>query len=94
MTLFPLIDPAVAVKFAEVAPAGTLTEAGTVSAVLLLESETDSDNGAAAASVAVQTAVVELDIICVPDTVGRTHVSPESGTGRNAVMLASCETPL
>jgi hypothetical protein len=34
------IVPAVAVKFAEVAPDATLTEAGTVSAVALLESAT------------------------------------------------------
>lgn len=36
----PVIVPAVAVKFADVAPDATVTEAGTDSAVLLLESAT------------------------------------------------------
>ena len=48
-------DPAVAVKFAVVAPAATVTDAGTVSAALFEESPTDKPPvGAACVRVAVQ----------------------------------------
>jgi hypothetical protein len=84
----------VAVKVADVAPAGTLTLVGTVSAVELLDSEKDSGTGAAAASVTVQVAVEALAMNCVPDAVGRAQVRLESGTAGTTVKLAGCETPL
>jgi hypothetical protein len=94
LRLFPVIVPDITVKLADVAPAGTLTVAGTVSAVELLDSEKDSGAGAAAASVTVQLAVAPA-INCVPDTTGRAHVSPERAEIAGlAVIFADNETPL
>ena len=40
-----------------------------------------------------QVAVETLDIVGVPDTVGRAQVSPESGTAGTAVRVAVFEVP-
>ena len=95
MRLFPLIVPDVAVKSAEAAPAGTLTEAGMVSAAVLLASEKNSSAIAGAARSTVHLAVEAPGIIGTPDTTGRAHVSPERAEIAGlAVILADSETPL
>ena len=94
LAVLVVIVDEVAVKVADVAPAGTLTAVGTVSAAVLLESEKDSETGAAVAGVTVQVAVEALAMSCVPDVAGRAQVIPESGTAGTTVRLAGCATPL
>ena len=89
----PVIVKEVTVKLAEVPPAGTLTDAGTPSAAALLEILKDSAALEGPVSVIVQVSVERLDIVGVPDTVGRAQVSPESGTAGTAVRVAVFEVP-
>ena len=77
---------AVALNVAVVAPAATLTEAGTVSKVLLLASVTlDPPAGAVWVSVTVQV----LTALC-PRLVGP-HATPETRTDANRLMVAVFE---
>ena len=77
---------AVAVKVAVVDPDATVTEAGTVSAVLLLESVIlDPPAGAVWVSVAVQV----LTPLC-PKLAGL-HATPDSSTGAVRLIMAVCE---
>ena len=77
---------AVALKIAVVAPAATVTIAGTVSEVLLLASVTlDPPVGAGWASVTVHV----LAALC-PRLVGL-QATPETKTGASRLMVAVCE---
>jgi hypothetical protein len=76
----------VALKFAVVAAAATVIEAGTVSNALLLASVTvDPPAGAVCVSVTVQL----LTALC-PRLVGL-HTTPETITGANRLIVAVCE---
>ena len=77
---------AVALKVALVAPAATVTEAGTVSADLLLASVTfDPPAGAICVKVTVQ-------VLDVPGpTLGGLHARPETRTGAIRLIAAVCE---
>ena len=77
---------AVALKVAVVAPTVTVTDAGTVSKVLLLVSVTlDPPAGAVCVSVTVQV----LTALC-PKLVGL-HATPDTRTGAVRVIMAVCE---
>ena len=77
---------AVAVKVVVVAPAATVTEAGTVSSVLLLASVTlDPPVGAVCVRVTVQV----LTALC-PRLAGL-HATPDTRTGASRLMVAVCE---
>jgi hypothetical protein len=81
-----MLAAAVALKFAVVAPAATIIEAGTVSQVLLLSSATlDPPVGAAWVSVTVQ-----LLTALWPRLVGL-QVTPETRTPVSRLMVAVCE---
>ena len=81
--------PAVALKVAVVAPAATVTEAGTVSRALLLERPTAAPPvSAALASVTVQVpAAPEFRLVGL-------HASEETVTGAARLSTADLETPL
>jgi hypothetical protein len=74
--------PAVAVKFADEDPAGTITEAGTLSIALLLESDTIAPPAeAGCAKVTVQVEVLaELRLVGL-------HATPGRGFGRTSDMF-------
>ncbi len=79
---------AVALKVAVVAPAATVTNAGTVSEALLLASVTlNPPVGAVWVSVTVQV----LTALC-PRLVGL-QAAPETSTGASRLMVAVCELP-
>jgi hypothetical protein len=78
----------VALKIAAVAPAATLTEAGTVRVELLSESETLAPAGAALFKVTVQ-ALAELD----PRLPG-VHAREDTSTGATRLTLELAELPL
>src|SRR5580658_7828697 len=79
---------AVALKVAVVAPAATVTDAGTVSEALLLARVTlDPPVGAVWVSVIVQV----LTALC-PRLAG-VHATPETSTGATRLMVAVCEPP-
>ena len=81
-----IVAAAVALKVAVVAPAVTVTDAGTVSEVLLLASVTlDPPAGAASFSVTVHV----LTALC-PRLVGL-HATPETSTGASRLIVAVWE---
>src|SRR5271170_1672704 len=81
-----MLAAAVALKVAVVAPAVTVTDAGTVSEALLLESVTlDPPVGATWVSVTVQVLTPLW-----PRLVGL-QARPETSTGANRLMVAVCE---
>ena len=80
---------AVAVKVVVVAPAATVTEAGTVSSVVLLASITlDPPGGETWVMVTVQV----LTALC--PTLAGLHATPETSAGASRLMAAVCELPL
>ena len=80
---------AVAVKVAVVAPAATVTEAGTVSRVLLLASVT-----AAPPERAGWVVVTVQELVALwPRLVG-VQTTPDTSTGASRPMAAVCELPL
>ena len=84
--LLAIVAAAVALKVAVVAPAATVTEAGTVSEPLLLASVTpDPPAGAVWVSVTVH----ELTALC-PRLVGL-QATPETRTGASRPIVAVCE---
>jgi hypothetical protein len=85
--------PEVTVKLADLEPAGTVTEEGTLSTGALLVRLTDSASGALLASVTVQVLLETLPMIWVPATVGRTQVTEESGTAGTTVRELVCDAP-
>jgi hypothetical protein len=88
------IATVVMVKFAELAPAGMLTVAGTFRADALLVRVTVCEAAVTPVIATVQVAVEDDPICCTPDAVGRTHVSDEKVAGRRTVMLPLFGTPL
>ena len=86
--LLAIVAAAVALKVAVVAPAATVTEAGTVSDALLLASVTlDPPVGAVCVSVTVHV----LTALC-PRLVGL-HATLETSTGASRLIVAVCELP-
>jgi hypothetical protein len=84
--LLAIVAAAVALKFAVVAAAATVIEAGTVSNALLLASVTvDPPTGAVCVSVTVQL----LTALC-PRLVGL-HTTPDTSTGATRLSVAVCE---
>jgi hypothetical protein len=86
--LLAIAAAAVALKIAAVAPAATVTDPGTVSNALLLDSVTvEPPAGAACASVTVQL----LTALC-PRLVGL-HTTPETNTGATRPIVVVCDPP-
>jgi hypothetical protein len=86
--LLAIVAAAVALKLAVVAFAGIVTDAGTVSRALLLDSATVAPPvGVACVSVTVQL----LTPLC-PRLVGL-HVTPDTSTGAARLIAAVCELP-
>jgi hypothetical protein len=86
--LLAIVVAAVALNVAVVDPAATVTEVGTVSAALLLESVTaDPPAGAACVKVTVQL----LTALC-PRLVGL-QATPDTKTGATRPIIAVCELP-
>ena len=86
--MLAMVAAAVALKFAVVDPAATVTEAGTVSEALLLASVTeDPPVGATCVKVTVQV----LTALC-PRLVGL-QATPETSTGASRAIDAVCELP-
>ena len=84
--MLAIATAAVALKVEVVAPAATVTEAGTVREVLLLASVTlDPPAGAVWVNVTVQV----LTALC-PKPVGL-HVTPDTRTGAIRLIVAVCE---
>ena len=84
-----MTDPEVAVKFAEVALAGTVTEAGTGSAVVLLDVNVTAlpPDGAAWLKVTVQ-------VVAAPDvTLAGAHASDDTRTTGVTVTVAVTPPP-
>ena len=84
-----VIVPAVAVKFAEVAPDATLTEPGTVNAVTLLDSVTEMPPVPAACD----NVTVQVDVPFEFRLVGL-HESELTVVGATSEMFAVLELPL
>ena len=84
-----MIVPAVAVKFAEVAPDATLTEPGTVNAVTLLDSVTEMPPVPAACD----NVTVQADVPFEFRLVGL-HDNRLTVVGATSEMFAVCELPL
>ena len=84
--MLAMVAAAVALKVAVVPPAATVTDAGTVSKILLLASATlDPPAGAVWVSVTVQVLVA----LC-PRLVGA-HAKVDTTTGASRLMAAVCE---
>jgi hypothetical protein len=84
--LLAIVAAAVALKTAVVAPADTVTDAGTVSKALLLDTVTVAPpEGAVCVSVTVQL----LTPLC-PRLVGL-QVTPDTSTGANKLIAAVCK---
>ena len=84
--MLAIVAAAVALKVAVVAPAATVTDAGTVSAALVLAKVMlEPPVGAVWVSVTVQV----LTALC-PRLVGL-HATPEISTGARRLMVAVCE---
>jgi hypothetical protein len=83
------VTPAVAVKLAVLAPAATVTEAGTVSTALLLAMDTElPPEGAALLRVTVQ-------LLPLPEaTEAGLHCSAETRAGASSETVALLEAPL
>jgi len=82
------MTPAVAVNIAVVAPAATITEAGTDSKALLLDSETRVPPAGAACDIV----TVQVDVAAVPTLAGAQDNVPGT-TGAFNVKLAVWLTP-
>ena len=84
--MLAMVAAAVALKVAVVAPAATVTDAGTVSEALLLASVTLEPP---AGAVWVRVTVQVLTALC-PRLVGL-QTTPETSTGASRLMVAVCE---
>jgi hypothetical protein len=85
--------PDFAVKVAEVLPEGTVTEAGTVSALALLAKATASAAGAGVAKVTVHVALELFGITGILSTADSAQVKAESTPAGFTVRVAVCARP-